>query len=275
MTKPSVERPHLHRKWDGPGPRGELYHADALLFLRGIRSKTAGIVFLDPPFNLGKNYDPDNPHNDLKPSEEYGKFITQVIDESIRVLAPGGALYLYHLPIWAMRLGSYIEQRLELRHWIAVTMKNGFARGRRLYPAHYGLLYFTKGTPRHFTRPKKQPDVCRHCGKPVRDYGGYASIIKENGGVNLSDVWDDISPVRHTKYKSRVQNELPSKLTSRIVRISGYPRGVLVDPFAGSGSVIMAAIRAKMKFKACDVVESNCKLISERIDTDGNVRNIA
>jgi site-specific DNA-methyltransferase (adenine-specific) len=275
MPRQEVETPQLFRRWEGASPRGELYHADALAFLDSIRSGTAGLVFLDPPVNLGKNYDPSNPRTDVKSAADYQAFMQDVLDEAIRILAPGGALYLYHLPTWGLRLGAYIEPRLQLRHWIAVTMKNGFARGHRLYPAHYGLLYFTKGAPSHFTRPKKEPDTCRHCKKPIRDYGGYASIIEENGGVNLSDVWDDISPVRHSKNKVREQNELPRKLTSRILQISGYPRGVFVDPFAGSGSAIMAAVRAKMKFKACDLVEENCRIVAGRIDSEYNVRSIA
>ena len=36
-------------------------------------------------------------------------------------------------------------------------MKNGFARGKKLYPAHYALLYFTKGMPASFQRPKILP----------------------------------------------------------------------------------------------------------------------
>jgi len=36
------------------------------------------------------------------------------------------------------------------RHWVAMSMKGTFPRGRKLYPAHYALLYCSKGEPKTF-----------------------------------------------------------------------------------------------------------------------------
>ena len=71
----------------------------------------------------------------------------QVIDRSAEVLKDGGALYLYHIPKWAIRLAPFLEHALDFRHWIAISMKNGFVRGNHLYPAHYALLYYTGSSP--------------------------------------------------------------------------------------------------------------------------------
>jgi site-specific DNA-methyltransferase (adenine-specific) len=192
----------LYKSYRRKSANGKLYHGDALELLRSLPNDSAGIVFLDPPFNLGKRYSKKGPNSDRKPESQYAAWLTAVVDESVRVLAPGGSLYLYHLPIWAMRVGASLESKLQLRHWIAVSMKNGFVYGDRLYPAHYALLYFTKGEPATFTRPKLPPARCRTCGETVKDYGGYRSIILDKG-VNLSDVWDDLSPVRHARTKLR------------------------------------------------------------------------
>jgi site-specific DNA-methyltransferase (adenine-specific) len=170
---------------------------------------------------------------------------------------------LYHIPKWAIRFAGQLDSALSFRHWIAVSMKNGFVRGKGLYPAHYALLYFTKGTPTIANRPKISPATCPHCDEYIKDYGGYASHIEK--GVNLSDVWDDLSPVRHSKYKNRRANELPLQLTRRIVDISGQRGGVLLDPFAGTGTSAMAARLRKMKFIAIDREPSNCELIAERV----------
>ncbi len=55
---------------------------------------------------------------------------------------------------------SLLEQHLDFRHWIAISMKNGFVRGDHLYPAHYALLYYTKGKPESFNRPKVPKPIC-------------------------------------------------------------------------------------------------------------------
>jgi site-specific DNA-methyltransferase (adenine-specific) len=257
-------KPALFRRYAGSHVSGSLYCGDALAFLKGLKSEIAGIVFLDPPFNLRKDYGAEDRGIDDKDEAEYLDWMTQILTESVRVLMPGGALYLYHLPYWAMRLGSVIDQRLTFRHWIAIAMKNGFARGDRLYPAHYGMLYFTKGEPVAFHRPKLRPAKCRHCGKLVKNYGGYTPIIEEKG-INLSDFWDDLSPVRHRGTKLRAANQLPMRLTERVVKTSGQPGMVFVDPFAGTGSGVLAAVAAGMRFRATDIVQDNCEIINTRL----------
>lgn len=187
--------------------RGDVVCSDALDFLGSLRERSADLVFLDPPFNLGKRYGANHRNGDRLPSDAYCRYIEQVLLRSCDVLKDGGALYLYHIPRYAMLFGSHLQDHLDFRHWIAISMKNGFVRGERLYPAHYALLYFTKGDPSVFSRPKLAPPCCRNCGKVLKDYGGYKRFVID--GVNLSDYWDDISPVRHRKYKNRGANELP------------------------------------------------------------------
>jgi site-specific DNA-methyltransferase (adenine-specific) len=245
---------------------GSIYCADALEFTKSISTSTVDLIFLDPPFNLGKQYIESDSRHDRRPESEYLLWMQSVLKECIRGLSQGGALYLYHLPKWALRFGAFLDgcDGLSFRHWIAVSMKNGFVRGDSLYPAHYALLYFSKGKASRFQRPKIQPAKCRHCSGTIKDYGGYKGIIEEKG-VNLSDVWEDLSPVRHKRTKSRSQNELPHALTDRVLSISGFSGGVFVDPFAGSGSAVLSAASAGMKFLAADIVEANCALIDQRL----------
>ena len=249
---------------------GEVYWADATKMLEDIGKEKADIIFLDPPFNLGKQY-ADERKIDNKPMDEYETWLTNVVDLSIGALKPGAALFIYHMPVWALRVGAYAERSLSLRHWISISMKNGFARGKKLYPAHYALLYFTKGPPQYFFRPKLEPLRCRSCGEFVRDYGGYKKII-ESAGINLSDIWDDLSPVRHKTTKHRPANELPIALFDRIMSISGDAGMTYVDPFAGSGSGAIAAWKHNLNFRVGDIVRENTNIIVQRIKEDISTR---
>src|SRR5579864_6975486 len=132
-------------------PSGYVSNCDALLFLGSLRDGVADVVFLDPPFNLGKDYG-RHAHLETANPDAYDIYMRSVLRESVPVLRAGGALFLSHLPTWAIRFAPYLSDRLEFRHWIAIAMKNGFARGDRLYPAHYALLYFTRGKDRKSTR---------------------------------------------------------------------------------------------------------------------------
>ena len=268
MKKRLMDGIRLVRRYRRKGLDGHIVRGDALKFLRSLPDEAADLVFLDPPFNLGKTYSSADAKLDNKPEHEYRSWLGKILLESSRVLKKGGALYLYHLPSWAMRLGASLEGDADLQflHWIAISMKNGFIRGQRLYPAHYALLLFAKGKPKQLRRPKLPPARCRHCNRLIKDYGGYWHIIQEKGGLNLSDFWEDLSPVRHANKKHRSANELPLKLFTRVLDISGVRGGLYVDPFAGAGSGVLAAVRAGMRFAACDIVPANCGLIVGRLD---------
>ena len=248
--------------------KGQLICGDALDLLGALNEECADIVFLDPPFNLGKKYGSNDRSSDKVSESKYEDFMLCVLDLSIEILKTGGSLYLYHLPEWALRFGSYLRDRLSFRHWIAVSMKYGFARGNYLYPAHYALLYFTKGDPENFKRPKIPASRCRSCGEYTKDYGGYKRFIES--GINLGDVWDDLSPVRHAKHKTRTSNELPVELTNRIIDISGKEDGLLVDPFVGSGTSVISAVDGGMRFVACDREEVYCDIVADRITEHQN-----
>jgi site-specific DNA-methyltransferase (adenine-specific) len=245
----------------------KVYAADAIQLLASLDDNCARLVFLDPPFNLGKRYVGSG--SDNRPEVEYEIWLKAVLDEAVRILEPGGSLFVYHLPIWGLKIGGWLLERLEFRHWIAVSMKNGFVRGNRLYPAHYSLLYFTKGQPTHFSRPRTKPARCRHCGELIKDYGGYWPVIRQKG-INLSDMWEDISPVRHAHTKTRGPNELPEKLVDRVVAIGGRKGRLYVDPFCGSGAGALAAAKRGMRIVAGDLSKKYAEQTFCRI---GNSQN--
>lgn len=247
----------------------DLFSCDAVDLLKAMQNEVVDLVFLDPPFNLGKRYGSRVASKDRKPPEDYQRYLATAVSESSRVLKPGGALYLYHIPEWAIRLAPVLSEQLSFRHWIAIAMKNSFARGDKLYPAHYALLYFTKGLPAIFRRPKIAPVRCRHCNQLVKDYGGYRKYVRD--GVNLSDIWDDVSPVRHRTRKYRDANEIPMLIVERVLAISGVKDGIFVDPFMGAGTAIVAALTTGMRIIGSDIEESQVNIVVSRIkETIGN-----
>jgi site-specific DNA-methyltransferase (adenine-specific) len=201
-----------------------------------IEDESVDTVFADPPFNLNKQYGQRS--TDHQPGASYLGWCRMWLSECVRVLKPGGSLFVYNLPKWNIPLGAFLnEQGLDFRHWIAVEQKNGLPITGRLYPAHYSLLYYSKGKPSRFKRIRTPIETCRHCGKEIRDYGGHRDAMNPNG-VNLKDVWTDIPPVRHRKFKSekRPANALSTKVLERVIELSTNPGDLVLDPFGGSGT---------------------------------------
>jgi len=215
---------------------GALYGADCLAILPSLHDEIVDAVFADPPFNIGKVYGKNT--NDSIPDAKYLNWSRVWIKECARALKPGGAFFLYNLPRWNVLLGAYlVELGLTFRHWIAIEISTSLPIPGRLHPSHYSLLYYTKGKPNTFRRIRTPIQVCRHCGGDVKDYGGHRDAMNPNG-VNLKDVWTDIAPVRHSKFKSqeRTANALSTKILDRVVEMSTNVGDLVLDPFGGSGT---------------------------------------
>ena len=215
---------------------GALFAGNCLSILPQIQDEVADTVFADPPFNLKKEY--GESFRDEFSDEDYLDWCYQWADECIRILKPGGSLFIYNLPKWNIPLGAYLLQKsMTFRHWIAIAMGNTLPIQGRLYPAHYSLIYYSKGKPKTFRKIRTPIETCRHCGGEIRDYGGHRGAMNPKG-VNLKDVWTDIPPVRHWKFKSedRRANALSTKMLDRVVEMSTQPGDMVVDPFGGSGT---------------------------------------
>jgi site-specific DNA-methyltransferase (adenine-specific) len=260
---------------------GQLWQGDCLQLLRDLPDDCIDMAFADPPFNLGKNYG-KNVSDNLK-REEYLIWSKEWLSEIVRVLAPGGALFVFNLPEWLIEYGAFLNaQKMVFRHWVACRMPKAFPRGKKLSPAHYGLIYYTKGEPKTFNKVYVPIPICRHCGKEIRDYGGHRNKLNEQG-LNLMDIfdspeevweaaseedhehtqlwtlaedlWDDIPPVRHSKYKTRSANELAPIMLERLIALSTNKDDVLLDPFGGSGTTYYAAEKLSRRWIGIEIGE--------------------
>jgi site-specific DNA-methyltransferase (adenine-specific) len=247
-------------------PDGVLFRGDCLEMLPAIATDSVDTVFADPPFNLGKEY--GDSVNDSMADQDYLDWCKRWIDECIRVLKPGGSFFLYNIPKWNIRLANLMsDQGMHFRDWIVVDIKLGLPIPGRLYPSHYSLLYFTKGKPKTFHNIRTPIKKCRHCDGDVKDYGGHRNAMNPKG-VNLTDVWGDIPPVRHWKFKSkkRKANALSTKLLDRVIEMSTEAGDVVLDPFGGSGTTFAVCEKKGRRWIGMEI--ESVDVIVERLEND-------
>jgi site-specific DNA-methyltransferase (adenine-specific) len=245
---------------------GALFSADCLKVLPSIKDGVVDTVFADPPFNLGKQYGRST--HDRRPDGEYLSWSKSWLSECVRTLKPGGALFLYNLPKWNIPLGAYLtELQMQFRHWIAIEISACLPIPGRLHPSHYSLLYYTKGKPRVFRRIRTPIETCRHCNGEVKDYGGHREAMNPKG-VTLKDVWTDIPPVRHWKFKSknRKANALSTKVLNRVIEMSTKPSDLVLDPFGGSGTTFVVCEEKNRHWIGMEI--DFAKEIIDRIEYD-------
>jgi site-specific DNA-methyltransferase (adenine-specific) len=246
--------------------RGALFQADCLTILPRIKNGVIDTVFADPPFNIGKKYRENT--NDKLPEDEYITWCKQWLKECVRVLKSGGSLFVYNLPKWNIPIGAYLNDLgMEFRHWISIEISACLPIPGRLHPSHYSLLYYSKGKPKTFRRIRTPILRCRHCRGEVKDYGGHRDAMNPNG-VTLKDVWTDIPPVRHWKFKSknRTANALSTKILDRVIEMSTQACDVVLDPFGGSGTTFAVCESKERHWIGIEIDYG--KEIIERLETD-------
>ena len=249
---------------------GELFQGDCISVMNSIEDNSLDCIFADPPFNLNKNYGSEI--SDLLDDHRYLEWTRTWLDLCCDKLKDGGALFVYNIPKWATYIADYLNKKLNFRHWISVDIKMSMPIPKKLYPSHYALLYFIKGSkPLHFNPPRLPIKTCNNCGKEQNDYGGYKKKMNPDG-VNLTDVWFDIPPVRHSKYKSRDANELHIKLLDRVIDIATDEGSTIFDPFGGSGTTYMIAELKKRKWIGAEL--GDCQPIIDRFENINEQREI-
>lgn len=242
---------------------GALFNRDCLKLMPKIKDECVDTIFADPPFNIGKEY--GSKVNDNLEAEKYLDWCYDWISEGIRILKPGGAFFIYNIPKWNVYLAHFLmEKEMHMRDWISVDIKFGLPLKGRLYPSHYSLLYFTKGRHNKFHNVRTPIETCRHCGGEIKDYGGHRNKMNPNG-VNLADVWTDIPPVRHWKFKSkkRKANALSTKMLDRVVHMTTDKGDLVFDPFGGSGTTFAVCERMNRFWLGCEI--ESCDVIKERL----------
>nr|ADO14694.1 M.OkrAI [Oceanobacter kriegii] len=267
---PVVDSPEVDCTLEFETRLGKLYRGDCYSLLKSMESDSVDLIFSDPPFNLDKIY-PSDMDDNIK-VDKYIGWSQEWIKECARVLKPGGALFMWNLPKWNVALGSFVDGLLTFRNWIGVDIKYSLPIRNRLYPSHYSLMYYIKGEkPNSFHPDRLAMDVCPKCYGDLKDYGGYKDKMNPLG-INLSDVWYDIPPVRHAKYKRRKgSNELSLKLLDRIIEMASDEGDLVFDPFGGSGTTYMAAELKGRRWVGCelgptDIIKERFSLIEEERD---------
>ena len=132
-----------------------------------------------------------------------------LLNECVRMLKPGGLLFVYghprELPLWGERLAAARGEtwRMVFKYWIALDLDDT-PRTDSLKPVHRGLLMFLKAdlqrrkpsAPPLNTGDVKVPHAfCAACGKNVKDWGGKKHLMNPKGTA-LSDVWRDLPKTR-------------------------------------------------------------------------------
>jgi DNA modification methylase len=222
----------------GPMDGNYLYRGDCLAILPTLPEASVQLVLTSPPYNTGWDY-ADGGAGDRRPLPQYLELLATALAGCYRVLRPGGVLALnlppsinvrdqyraYPLAAWATM--HLLEQGWLLREpitWVKTARSNpeepytfqrvlGAPANFRLRPCKEEILLASKATYRVSNKRVWPADE------------RYIEICK--------DVW----PLPAGRAKRGEPLAFPRDLVARLVKLFSEPQDLVLDPFAGTGSV--------------------------------------
>lgn len=246
-----------------------VYHREALDVLPTLADASIDLIYSDPPFGTQAYRRLDRQRDGkivssvgyLDRFDDYMAWIRPHLAEMCRVLKPTGTLYLHLGGRWV--------------HYVKVALDELFGRDcflneviwaydfgdwdKRSWPRkHDTILVYARQAGRHIFNwddieriPYMVPDLQKD---PARAAAGKVP----------TDVWwisiVDTQAAEHNGYP----NQKPVKLVERAVLASSPPGGLVLDPFAGSGTTGEAAHRHGRQFILIDSSPWAFEVMQER-----------
>ena len=241
------------------------------------------LCFADPPFNIGYLY---HGYNDEKDDHEYLEFSEKWMKAVHRALKPNGSFYLAIGDEFAADLCVIAKRNVgfHLRNWIIWHYTFGQQPKSKFARSHTHILYFTKDK-KEFTfnadairvasarqttykdaraNPKgKLPDDVWYLRPQDAAEHAYVEAGTQPIGCNDAEKFGYFDVVSDTWNVSRVCGtfkeregwhgcQMPMGVLNRVIQASSNPGDVVLDPFNGSGTTVVAAALAGRKYVGID-----------------------
>jgi site-specific DNA-methyltransferase (adenine-specific) len=259
-----------------PEPRLELHLADNLEFLRAAESESFELIYIDPPFNTGREQKRQRLRTERVSEggdrtgfkgqryattvlgesgfadrfDDFIGFLAERLTEALRILTPHGSLFLHldpHEAHYAKVLLDELMGRECFQNEIIWSYDYG-GRSKRRWPAKHDTLLWYSKDPKHYTFHYDEIDRIPYMAP------GLVGEEKAARGKTPTDVWWNTIVSPTGKERTGYPTQKPLTILERIVRVHSNPGERVLDFFAGSGTTGEAAIR---NGRSCVLVDSN------------------
>jgi adenine-specific DNA-methyltransferase len=259
-----------------PTERVVLYPGDCADLLKDIPRESVKLVVTSPPYNIGKEYES---RLDL---ETYLRQQKEVIRECARVLSPNGSIcwqvgnFVDNGSIVPLDIALYpvfAEMGFKMRNRIVWHFEHGLHCSRRFSGRYETIVWFTKGEDFTFNLdpirvPQKYPGKKHFKGPKAGQYSCNPL------GKNPGDVW--VIPNVKSNHVEKTDHpcQFPVELIERLVLSMTNVNDWVLDPFLGTGTSVIAAVRHGRRGVGAELVPKYVQLARRRIREamDGTLR---
>jgi site-specific DNA-methyltransferase (adenine-specific) len=252
-----------------------LFQGDCLSGFSRVDAQSVNLVFADPPFNIGYDYDA---YDDCQEATDYLAWCNEWGNEIHRVLKPNGTFWLAIGDDFAAELKlAFLERGFRCRSWVVWYYTFGVHCTKKFSRSHTHLFHFVKN-PKTFTFNANEIKV------PSARQLVYADSRAKEGGRLPDDTWflrpqdvnGSFTPEEDVWYFPRVCGtfkeragwhgcQMPEQLLGRIIKVSSNPGDLVLDPFAGSGTTLAVAKKLGRHWIGFELSKKYAAKVEERL----------
>lgn len=219
-------------------PDHKVVLGDCIGEMEKVEAGSVNLVVADPPYNIGVDYG-DGDKRDKLDHQEYQNWTREWTKHAYRVLNADGSIFVVINSENADHMGMALSAAgFARRSWIAWYETFGVNCSKNFNRCHRHIFYCVKN-------PKKfifNESAVKTASARLKLYHDKRADL---GGKIWDDVW--VIPRLVDNAKERVPgapNQLPLAVVQTIVEVASDPGDMVLDPFCGSGTSVVAAIIA-------------------------------
>jgi site-specific DNA-methyltransferase (adenine-specific) len=253
-----------NRKNEFSNKQGQIFLGDALEVLQHIPNESVDLIFVDPPYNIGKNF--AGKKDKWKTDQEYLDWCYQWIDLCISKVKPNGSLYLMTSTQFMPYFDLYVRNKVTILSRIVWSYDSSGVQAKNYFGSMYEPILYCVKDKNEYTFNSDDILVEAKTGskRKLIDYRKNPPQPYNTEKVP-GNVWD-FARVRYRmeEYENH-PTQKPIALLERIIKASSNPGDIVLDPFSGTFTTCFVAQQLNRHFIGIEIQEEYFKIGLRRL----------
>ncbi|MBY0532972.1 MAG: site-specific DNA-methyltransferase [Xanthobacteraceae bacterium] len=259
-----------------------LFWGDNLHIMRQLPSETIDLIYIDPPFFSGRNYNVIfGDQNELRSFSDiweggmpgYLIWLNARLYEMKRLLKKTGTIFVH----CDWHASHYIKVEMDkvfgydnLRNEIIWCYRQGGRSNVEFPKKHDTLLWYSRGNNWTFNAdairvPYEGTGGFQTSGKGVTNKATGRTYLPNPLGKVPEDWWDIPALPPMSSERIGYPTQKPKALLERIIKVATKENDVVADFFVGGGTTISVAEKLKRRWIACDQSRVAVAITADRL----------
>lgn len=249
----------------------KIIHGDALDVLTQIMDNSVDLIFADPPYNIGKNF---NGHKDKwATDEEYLLWCYKWLDLCIEKLKPNGSFYVMTATQFMPYFDIYLSKKLDILSRLVWYYDSSGVQAKKYYGSMYEPILFCVKDKNNYIFNTNAIMVEAKTGakRKLIDYRKAVPTVYNTEKVP-GNVWE-FSRVRYRmdEYENH-PTQKPIELLERIIKASSNEGDIVMDPFSGTFTTCFVAKELGRKSIGIELQDEYIKIGLRRLQLASNFK---